>query len=136
MPDSLGALRAAVILATIATGTMTVGALILIGGQARFSSVGFATARQVAPWWIWGLALFGAGLLALVGILTRHPWWCRIGHSLSSVAYGFLVFTFILTAIGQPTAALTGIGIYGALAVAHAIGAATADVTPLPIDQG
>lgn len=130
MPDSLGALRARIILGVAAAGTLTVGALILAGGAVRFSSVGFAAARQIAPWWVWGSALAGAGLIALTGTAMRHPWWCRIGHTLSAVAYMFLVVTFVQTAIATATVALTGIGIYGCLAVLHALGAATADVTP------
>ncbi len=129
MPESLGSLRANIVLGVATTGTMLVGFLILIGGPIRFSAPSFAAARAIAPWWAWGLVLGGAGLIALVGIAMRQPWWCRIGHAGSSVGYAFLVFTFIQSAIHYPTTALTGIGIYGSLAVLHALGAATADLT-------
>ncbi len=135
MPESLGAQRAYIVLATICAGTVSVGGLILVGGPARFSSASFDTARQVAPCWVWGTYLLGSGLLALVGIMTRHPWLCRVGHMASAFGYGFLVTAFITVSVHAPTVALTGIGVYGALAVAHAIGAATADMTPRPLPE-
>lgn len=128
MTNTAGGLRARIMATVISGGTSLVGALILLGGQERFSSPSFALARQVAPWWCWGAILVTSGILATIGALGQQMWTARIGHSVASVAYTFLVINFVKTTIPLPNVALTGIGVYSAMALLHMLSAATADV--------
>lgn len=128
MPQSVGALRASILVIVAAFSTLAVGLLIFAGGPVRFSTPGFATARGIAPWWGWAAAMVLAGLLATVGAIAHRMWMARIGHSLASLVYFFLVTTFIVSAYNSPTTALTGIGIYTGFAALHAFAAASADL--------
>ncbi len=128
MPQSPGAIRASVLVSLAALGTLSVGILILVGGHVRFSGAGFLTARQVAPWYVWGAAMVVSGTLALLGAVGHWMWLARIGHALSSVIYLFLVTTFVSSAFQSATTALTGIGVYTAFALMHAFAAASADL--------
>ncbi len=128
MPQSPGAIRASVLVTLAALSTLAVGVAILVGGEARFSGPSFATSRHLAPWWAWGSAMVASGGLATTGAFAHLMWLARIGHTMSSFVYLFLVVTFIDGAIKAPTAALTGIGIYSGFALIHAWTAASADL--------
>lgn len=128
MPQSPGAVRASVLVSLAALSTFAVGLLILGGGEERFSNPSFMTARQVAPYWGWGVAMVVSGALASTGAVAHFMWLSRVGHSLSSIVYLFLVMTFVDSVLRVPNAALTGIGIYTGFALIHAWAAASADL--------
>ncbi len=128
VPQSPGAVRASVLVSLAALSTLAVGALILGGGAERFANPSFQTARGIAPWWAWGVAMLASGTLATAGAVAHLSLLSRIGHSLSSVVYLFLVMAFVDAAMKVPNAALTGIGIYTGFALIHAFSAASADL--------
>jgi uncharacterized membrane protein HdeD (DUF308 family) len=128
MPQSPGAVRASVLVSRAALTTLAVGLIILAGGPDRFLNPSFATARAVAPWWSWGLAMTVSGVLASIGAVAHMMWMSRLGHLLSSIVYLFLVMTFVDGAMKSLNSPLTGIVIYTGFAMIHAFSAASADL--------
>ncbi len=128
MPQTPGGLRATFMVLLTALGTLVVGGLILIGGEPRFSGPSFASARQIAPWYVWGAVMLASGALAFFGAARHFVWVARIGHSVSSLVYIFWVVALAVTAVQLPTGPLTGIGIYSAFAAMHAFAAVSAEL--------
>jgi hypothetical protein len=127
MTKTIGGMRATLFTAAAAFGSFLVGLLILAGGEARFSGIGFSAARDLTPWWAWGGLMLLSGLVALVGAAGHIPWASRIGHATACLTYVFLVVSLITVAAGSPTASLSGVGVYTAFALIHALAAASAD---------
>ncbi len=124
---SIGGMRATLFTSAAAMGSLMVGILILAGGPIRFSSPVFATARDLAPWWVWGSVMTASGLMALAAAARHIMWAARVGHMAACMVYIFLVIALIGAAWQTKTAPLTGIGIYTAFAFIHALAAASAD---------
>lgn len=101
---------------------MSIGVFILAGGALRFSGPGWAGARILAPWWVWGLILTLAGAF----VLWCWPWLesCHPRTSVLVIACGsmplmFLTIGFVYAAKQSPVVGLTGIGAYGSIVFAH-----------------
>lgn len=106
----------------IGRGILTIGVilgvLIVLGGKQRWSSPSYEVALTYpyAPEsWGWVLGVFS--IAGLVGSLTSRLRLVSIGLYLIAVWCLFFSFSFIQTAVGNPSAATTGIPIYLGTAV-------------------
>lgn len=107
----------------MARGILTIGlllgALIVIGGQARWSSPSYETALAYpyAPE-SWGYVLGVVSLLGLVASLTGRLRTVAISLFVFAIWCLFFGISFAQTAAANPTAATTGIPVYLGTAVA------------------
>lgn len=100
------------------------GAVVLAGGDERFSGPTFRGPKNLFAWTdlnprlVWGMIFLclGAGLVWAIGKPVAIQV-LRFGL----VVYCFLVVTFLWSAFQSPTAALTGVVAYGTFAAAHAL---------------
>lgn len=102
-----------------ATYASVQGALILIGGRARWSSPGYVTALMVpgAPS-SWGLVLLVVGTLTLVATFRVLMRTAAAGLALMGFWCFFFALSGAITAIKNPLAGTTGTPTYGCLGVA------------------
>lgn len=112
-------LARAVSLAVLGIGVWAVlfGLVLIAGGQERMQAPSFAVIRGAAamlgadPSHLWGLTVAAGGLLVLVrrtevaGLFTVATWCILFGLAASAAAFG------------DPSAAVTGPGVYGLVAV-------------------
>ena len=105
-----------------ATYSIVQGALVLIGGRARWSSPGYVTALLVpgAPaTWGWVLLVVGAAtLLGTFRVLMRTT---SAGLYLMALWCFFFALTGLKTAVDNPLSGTTGIPTYTAFGVACAV---------------
>lgn len=108
------------LMACIAIG---LGIAFFVGGEVRFSGHGFVGAHDLVAWlpipaylsWAALFLIYGLGLVAALGKKDLAIHLLRFGV----VIYLFLVTSFVRSAMLDPVAALSGIVIYTATAVAH-----------------
>lgn len=94
------------------------GMLILIGGDDRFSQIGYIFALSVpgAPS-TWGWVILTFGIMSFIGVKNRMYTWSMVGMTgsgLWSLSFGT---AFLLSAANYPNANLTAIATYGKDAV-------------------
>lgn len=128
MPLTAGGLRATALVTLVGFATFLVGLLILAGGPTRFSGASFATVRVLAPWWAWGALMLLFGSLAMAGARLHWMRVSQLGHGGACISYVFWLAALTLGTYRNPTGALTGIGIYAALALMHAFSYASSDL--------
>lgn len=99
----------------IASATVVLGGVLIWGGPARFSSPGFATARQVPGQQdTWGVLFIASGALAWAGIYAgwrRKP--IMVGLACQAVLFFFLAMSLAVSASRDSRTALTGAVVYG-----------------------
>lgn len=100
------------------------GASILFGGPARFSSPGFATARLLPGQHVsWGAVLMAFGLMMALGVAMEwHTRMIMTAFLGQACWYGFLALTLGVSAFRDPHVAFTGVCAYAALAALCVLG--------------
>jgi hypothetical protein len=99
-----------------------VGTLILVGGEERFGGRSFADALMYpgAPW-SWGIVALSAGVVGMLGSLVRWRhlvWW---GLMVLATWSTFFAISFFTSAVDDPSAATTGIAVYGYVAISSIV---------------
>ncbi len=84
------------------------GVAILAGGTTRMGRPGYGPLLDLAPPWVWGAALLGAGVLAA----ARTPWVSAVGYTAIAVWCFTFATGFILVLIGSESGATTAPVVY------------------------
>ncbi len=84
------------------------GVAILAGGTTRMGRPGYGPLLDLAPPWIWGAALLGAG----VASAARTPWVSACGYAAIAVWCFTFATGFILVLIGSESGATTAPVVY------------------------
>lgn len=94
------------------------GALIIVGGEKRFTALGYDAAMQVpgAPE-IWGFSIGLAGILAFIGVKNRMYLLGGLGMLIAAIWSLMFSMAFLISAVQHPEANLTAIAAYGKDAV-------------------
>lgn len=98
----------------MATYSMLLGMLIIVGGPSRFSAIGYKTAMYVpgAPA-SWGIVLLVAGMLAFFGLKNRQYMVGAWGMFISGAWCFAFGGAFLISSIQYPNANLTAMIAYG-----------------------
>jgi hypothetical protein len=92
------------------------GLAILVGGPVRFSGPSLTGARELAPWWAWGLAVAAAGLALAAGTALERRALLLAGYVMAATWGLFFAGGVLAAAVLSPQAILTGAVIYLAYA--------------------
>lgn len=106
----------------LAAWHVSVGLWILVGGMDRFGGPGWAGARRLAPWWIWGCVLLVGGLVVLYAwpwLEQCHPRAALVAILLGATPLLFITLGFFWAIHESPLAATSGVGAYGAIVLGH-----------------
>lgn len=107
--------------------SMSLGAVILLGGAARFSSPSFDRPKSLVEWMpgaphtAWGYIFLITGFMLLIGMGSMRV----ISYLIfAGAVYWFWAFGFFLSVLSGPEAALTATITYGGVGAAHILLAA------------
>jgi hypothetical protein len=90
---------------------LTLSFALLVGGDARFTTVGFQYPKSLMPWWAWGLVFCAAGIVMLIASIGNaiRLFWPALAAAL---LFLFWAYTLLISGLQHPNAAFTGAAFY------------------------
>jgi hypothetical protein len=103
-----------------AVAVIGVGIALIFGAPSRTTSRSYDVAKVLTGGNVrlWGLMAITAGVLILIGLHQQRPRTRVAGYFIGAVWALFFSASFVISAVQDPRAALTGIPMYGGLGVA------------------
>ncbi len=111
------------VIRALALIAFVVGLAIILGGPERFNHTpSLSVAAQFPGGWVsWGVAAMGIGAWTTVASIGWHRRGVMFGMLAQTLFFSFWTVTIGVSAFQQPTAPLTGIGVYGGYSLTCAI---------------